>query len=89
MAGEFFAAVDSALSGSAPGGASSGSGTFAAAGAGPGGAVGDRAMPAVYVDAPRAGSSNDFLRGVLVGAGLVLAGVVAGVVAGRAGSRQG
>jgi carbon monoxide dehydrogenase subunit G len=89
MAGEFFTAIDRALSGSAPAGASSGSGTFAAAGAAPDVAVGDRAMPAVYVDAPRAGSSNDFLRGIAVGAGLVLAGVVAGVVAGRVGSRPG
>ncbi len=49
---------------------------------------GDRAMPGVYVDATRSGSSGsspDFLRGIAVGAGLVLLGVVAG----RLGSRQG
>ncbi len=75
MAGEFFSAVDQALSGSAPTPAPAGSGTVASA---------DRAMPGVYVDAPRTSSSDDFLRGIAVGAGLVLLGVVAG----RLGSRQ-
>ena len=73
MAGEFFGAVDQALAGGLPAPA-------AADGAGP---PGDRAMPGVYVDAQRSGSSNDFLRGIAVGAGLVLLGVVAG----RLGSR--
>src|SRR5918997_1327711 len=48
--------------------ATAGTGTFASAGAGDGA---DRAMPGVYVDAPRSGSQNDFLRGIAVGAGLV------------------
>ena len=77
MAGEFFGAVDQALGGAEPDGASAGSGRFAPAAASDG-ASGDRAMPGVYVDAARAGSSNDFLRGIAVGAGLVLLGVVAG-----------
>ena len=84
MAGEFFGAVDAALSGAVD--ARSGTGTFAAAAAAADGA--DRAMPGVYVDATRTGSSGsspDFLRGIAVGAGLVLLGVVAG----RLGSRQG
>jgi len=95
MAGEFFGAVDRALSGAGDD-AASGSGRFVTpgseGGAGGDGAVGgagDRAMPGVYVDSTRSGSSNDFVRGVVVGAGLVLAGVVAGVVASRTGSRSG
>jgi uncharacterized protein len=76
MAAEFFSSVDRALSGE-PAEGTAGSGTFAPAG--------DPAMPGVYVDAARTGSSNDFLRGIAVGAALVLLGVVAG----RVGSRQG
>ena len=98
MAGEFFGNVEKAMAGPAPSeaGAGEGAGSGAPArgtgpGSGPGG--GDLAMPGVYVDAPRSGSSGsstgDFVRGVAVGASLVLAGVVAGVVAGRAGSRPG
>ena len=87
MAGEFFGAVDRALGGAdEAAGAAEGSGRFLPAAAD---AASDRAMPAVYVDAPRspAGSTSDFVRGMAVGAGLVLAGVVAGVVASRVGSR--
>ena len=95
MAGEFFANVERAISEPAPSDGAGPEADAAAGGAGPGtfsraGTTGgDRSMPAVYVDAPRASSSNDFLRGVAVGAGLVLVGVVTGVVAGRAGSRRG
>jgi hypothetical protein len=85
MAGEFFGAVDQALSGTEEVvGTAEGSGRFA-----PAAMSGDRAMPGVYVDAPRARSGDDFLRGIAVGAGLVLVGVVAGVVAGRTGGRRG
>jgi carbon monoxide dehydrogenase subunit G len=86
MAGEFFGAVDQALAGGTDEvvAAAEGSGRFA-----PAVAIGDRAMPGVYVDAPRARSGDDFLRGVAVGAGLVLVGVAAGVVAGRTGGRRG
>ncbi len=76
MAGEFFGAVDTALAGglaTAPAAAEAGQSSS------------DRAMPGVYVDAPRTGTSQEFLRGIAVGAGLVLLGVVAG----RLGSRQG
>jgi len=73
MAAEFFGAVDQALAG-APAMAASSS-------AAPG--PSDRAMPGVYVDAPRRGSGDEFLRGIAVGAGLVLLGVVVG----RLGSR--
>ena len=87
MAGEFFTSVDRALAGTEEAaGATAGSGTFAPA---PADGADGRVMPGVYVDAPRAassGSTGDFLRGVAVGAGLVLAGVVVGVVASRAGS---
>jgi uncharacterized protein len=69
MAGEFFGAVEQALSGPVE---------AAAAASAP-----DRAMPGVYVDAPRTGSRDDFLRGIAVGAGLVLLGVVAGRLGGR------
>ena len=90
MAGEFFGAVDQALAGPAPVWAAAGTGAFAPAGGagdgtgdGAGDRAGDRAMPGVYVDAARTGSSNDFLRGIAVGAGLVLLGVVAGRLGGR------
>jgi uncharacterized protein len=76
MAGEFFGAVDQALAGG-----STGDGRFVPGGADAG--TSDRAMPGVYVDAPRAGSRDDFLRGIAVGAGLVLLGVVAGRLGGR------
>ena len=81
MAGEFFGAVDQALAGVAV------TGAFVPAGAtgatGPSGGASDRAMPGVYVDAPRPGGRDDFLRGIAVGAGLVLLGVVAGRLGGR------
>ena len=88
MAAEFFGAVDQALSGPAP--EASDTGVAAPAGAaGPSGTSGDgRAVGAVHRAAPRAGTSSasgEFVRGIAVGAGLVLLGVVAG----RLGSRHG
>ncbi len=74
MAGEFFGNVEQVLSGGGP-----------AAGDArdePGSAPGvftRPAMPAVYRDANR----KEFLKGIAVGAGLVLAGVLAGAVAAR------
>ncbi len=72
MAGEFFGAVDQALAGG-----------LVSADAGAEGSPSDRAMPGVYVDVPRSGSRDEFLRGIAVGAGLVLLGVVAGRLGGR------
>ena len=80
MAGEFFSAVDDALSG-APAAAGSGAVAPTQGGGDPG--SGDRSTPGVYVDAPRRGSSDEFLRGIAVGAGLVLLGVLAGRLGGR------
>jgi uncharacterized protein len=73
MAGEFFGAIDEALAG----------GLAATAPSAGGAPDADRAMPGIYVDAPRTGSRDDFLRGIAVGAGLVLLGVVAGRLGGR------
>ncbi len=80
MAGEFFGAVDQALAGAGDGAGAAGEGT---AGTGAFAASGDRAMPGVYVDAARTESSSDLLRGIAIGAGLVLLGVVAGRLGGR------
>jgi carbon monoxide dehydrogenase subunit G len=77
MAGEFFGNVDQALSGGLP------------AAAGPVGAVSGDAVPAagqVFTAPARpAGvdSRADFVKGIAVGAGLVLLGVVAGALFGR------
>ncbi len=69
MAGEFFGAVDSVLTGEAvPVGA----------------ATGEPAAPGVFTRPPApATNQQDFLKGVAVGAGLVLAGVLAGAIATR------
>jgi uncharacterized protein len=77
MAAEFFGAVDGVLTGSEPAAASApaatGMETSEAATTG-----------AVYTAPPRPTSDrDDFLKGVAVGAGLVLLGVLAGAVAGR------
>jgi carbon monoxide dehydrogenase subunit G len=79
MAGEFFGNVDGVLTGAAP---------VAAAAAATGAAAGAVAEPSpgVFVapaKASTAGSPDDFLKGILVGAGLVLAGVVVGGLFGR------
>jgi carbon monoxide dehydrogenase subunit G len=73
MAGEFFGNVDAVLTGAAP----------AAAPAAP--AAPGEAAPGVFVAParPSAGPSDEFLKGVLLGAGLVLAGVVVGGLFGR------
>jgi hypothetical protein len=78
MAGEFFGNVDGVLTGAAP----------AAAAAPVGAATGavTEPSPGVFVAPAKAsapGSPDDFLKGVLVGAGLVLAGVVVGGLFGR------
>jgi carbon monoxide dehydrogenase subunit G len=79
MAGEFFAAVDQALTGApAPAAAPAGA---------PAGEVAAPAAPApgeTFV-APRPApvAGGDFLKGTLVGGGLVLLGVVAGALAAR------
>jgi uncharacterized protein len=79
MAGEFFANVDAVLSGVAPEGAPvtvpPGGAPTAAAGALPG--------QVFTAPAPPVSRGDDFLRGIAVGAGLVLAGVLAGAVAAR------
>ncbi|TDE00272.1 SRPBCC family protein [Jiangella asiatica] len=69
-AGEFFAAVDDILTGR----------VAEAVPAEPVEAAGRAAMPGVYYDAPPAAatSSGDFVRGVLVGAAVALAGVAVG-----------
>ena len=79
MAGEFFSNVEQAiLAPVAP--APVGAAGPVEAGAAPG-------MPKVYVDTTavpgRVSSQSDFLKGIAVGAGLVLAGVLAGAVLGR------
>jgi carbon monoxide dehydrogenase subunit G len=77
MAVEFFGNVDAVLGGAAPSVAAPVSPAPAAAGAEP-------AVGAVFTaPAAAASSQDDFLRGVAVGAGLVLAGVLAGALLGR------
>lgn len=76
MAGEFFGNVDGVLNG-AP--------TEAAAAAPVAASEGSEG-PAVFTAPPRAAfasSTDDLLKGALVGAGLVLAGVIAGALAAR------
>ena len=71
MAGEFFGNVGDAL------------GTSAAASTTTGAPTGST-TEGVFTAPPRpAGASNDFVRGIAVGAGLVLLGVVAGSIFGR------
>ena len=79
MAGEFFGNVDAVLTGAAPAAAP------AAAAASGQAASAEAAQPGVFVAQPRpsTGPSDDFLKGVLLGAGLVLAGVVFGGIFGR------
>ena len=77
MAVEFFGNVDAVLGGAAPSVAAPVSPAPAAGGAEP-------AVGAVFTaPAAPASSQDDFLRGVAVGAGLVLAGVLAGALVGR------
>ena len=87
MAGEFFGNVDSAIAGELVGvGAAAGvDGAAAPVGAGPAGSA--ETQPGVFVAPPKAaagvGSQDDFVKGIAVGAGLVLLGVVVGSVFGR------
>jgi len=76
MAGEFFGNVDKALSGGlpAPVAAASGDGVPSAA---------PVAGQVFTAPPPPASSQQDFLKGIAVGAGLVLLGVVAGSLFGR------
>jgi hypothetical protein len=99
MAGEFFGNVDSAIAGElvavgAGAGADGAAPTAAApvgvgaAGAGAAGAGGAAAaQPGVFVAPPKAaarvGSPDDLVKGIAIGAGLVLLGVVVGSVFGR------
>ena len=81
MAGEFFGNVDGVLSGAAPVAAAAPVGAAGAAAA-----AGTESSPGVFVAPAKAsgvGSPDDFLKGILVGAGLVLAGVVVGGLFGR------
>ncbi|KRF36325.1 SRPBCC family protein [Nocardioides sp. Soil805] len=77
MAAEFFAGVDAVLTGAAPAAAPQVApvGLPVRAGTAPG--------QVFTAPAPPASPQADFLRGVAVGAGLVLAGVLAGAVAAR------
>ena len=85
MAGEFFGNVDSAIAGELVGAAAGPDGAATPAGAGPAGSAG--AQPGVFVAPPKAaagiGSQDDFIKGIAIGAGLVLLGVVVGSVFGR------
>ena len=77
MAGEFFANVGAAIS-TPPGAAGSEPMVATQPDA--------RAMPGVYTAPPRAGavsSRDDFVKGIAVGAGLVVLGVVVGSIFGR------
>jgi len=79
MAGEFFGNVDGVLTGAAPV-----SGAAAPVGAAVGAVT--EPSPGVFVAPAKAsavGAPDDFLKGILVGAGLVLAGVVVGGLFGR------
>ena len=81
MAGEFFGNVDAVLSGAAPAVAAA-----PAEAAAPGAVPSAEAAPGVFVAPPKpAGvtSQDDFLKGIVVGAGLVLAGVIVGGIFGR------
>jgi carbon monoxide dehydrogenase subunit G len=81
MAGEFFGNVDAVLAGTGPTAAPVAPAEAAAAVGAP-----VETQPGVFVAPPRAAggpSHDDFLRGVAVGAGLVLAGVVVGGLFGR------
>jgi uncharacterized protein len=84
MAGEFFGNVDSAIAGELVGAAAGPDGAAAPAGAGPAGSAGTQ--PGVFVAPPKPsgiGSQDDFVKGIAVGAGLVVLGVVIGSVFGR------
>jgi uncharacterized protein len=83
MAGEFFGNVDAAIKGggAAPAPVEPGPVTGAGAPSSTGGAVGQ--VFTAPATAPAAGSRQEFLTGVAVGAGLVVLGVVVGGIFGR------
>jgi len=75
MAGEFFGAVDAVLTGNE---------VLAPAASDAGAGVSEAAPGTVFTAPPRPASGRDeFVKGIAVGAGLVLAGVLVGVIAGR------
>ena len=82
MAGEFFGNVDRVLAGVAPAAAPAEVAAAVAAGAVPGA----EAAPGVFVAPVRSAAVSapgDFVKGIAVGAGLVLAGVIVGGIFGR------
>ncbi len=85
MAGEFFGNVDSAIAGGLVAAAAGPDGAAAPVAAGPAGSA--ETQPGVFVAPPKAaagiGSQDDFVKGIAVGAGLILLGVVVGSVFGR------
>jgi carbon monoxide dehydrogenase subunit G len=90
MAGEFFGNVDSAIAGGLVAVGADGTGPeagAAAAPAGAGAAGSAEAQPGVFLAPQKAsagiGSQDDLLKGIAIGAGLVLLGVVVGSVFGR------
>jgi carbon monoxide dehydrogenase subunit G len=80
MAGEFFDAVEDVLHGAV---AQAGEPVPAGAEAEPAAAAPAATAAGVFTRPPRATDQQDFLKGVAVGAGLVLLGVVVGAIAGR------
>lgn len=87
MAGEFFGNVDRVLTDSVDGRPAAGVGGEVGAGpeaAAPAGAPGRPGSDGVFTAPPKpAGDRDEFLKGVTVGAGLVLLGVLAGAIASR------
>lgn len=81
MAGEFFGNVGDVLSGAAPAVAAPAAAATPATPGAPA-AVGQVFTPPAPARAA-AGSTDDFLKGIAIGAGLVLAGVFAGALLGR------
>ncbi|WP_235737394.1 SRPBCC family protein [Nocardioides alcanivorans] len=85
MAGEFFGNVDKVLSGAVPAAAAAATAPAGApaAVAEPGAAPAAGAVFTAPVAARGTGSPDDFVKGVVLGAGLVLVGVVVGGIFGR------
>ncbi len=86
MAGEFFGNVDKALSGAglpAVGAAGAAAGTAVSSGAAVGGGVQAGQVFTAPPSSAGISSQTDFVKGIAVGAGLVLLGVVAGSLFGR------
>ena len=77
MAGEFFGNVDAVLTGAAPAAVAAAPAAVGAPAEAPAGVFVAPAKPAAV------GAPDDFLKGIVVGAGLVLAGVIVGGLFGR------